>query len=242
MPVIKSGKLAVLPDEEINREVMDLILKESATEHAYEAFIARLISASMSYNSALFNETYERALLRFGLQTSYTNIIHPTLVRIGLLWSVNEIIPAQEHFASNLIRMKLFNAMNQLPDGDIKNTWVLFMPEHDSHEIGLLFAALMMRMSGKRVIYLGQQVPLENVIETVEQTRASGLLYFQVTTTAQQITQEIISSLEKKLNRVQRIVCASSSVLTDINCNKQTLKLSSAEEFIRWVTASKKSK
>ena len=38
--------------------------------------------------------------------------------QIGMLWLTNAICPAHEHFVSNLIRQRLFRAIDELPTVD----------------------------------------------------------------------------------------------------------------------------
>jgi hypothetical protein len=75
------------------------------------------------------------------------------------MWVKDDLLPAQEHFLSNLIRQKLFAAIDSLPlptSSDQK--WVLFLNEEEDHEIGLLFASYLIQPAyGKEVIYLGSQ-------------------------------------------------------------------------------------
>jgi hypothetical protein len=69
------------------------------------------------------------------------NIIYPFLTKVGTLWQTGEINPAQEHFISNLIRKKLYSAIDVEHfklSADAK-TFVLFLPEGELHEFGLLF-------------------------------------------------------------------------------------------------------
>jgi methanogenic corrinoid protein MtbC1 len=87
-------------------------------------------------------------------------VIYPTLVKIGLMWSKDEVVPVQEHFITNLIKQKLFTAIDALPYLDVeKGSWLLFLPEGEHHELGLLMANYILKEKGYRVIYLGANVP-----------------------------------------------------------------------------------
>ena len=88
-------------------------------------------------------------------------------------------MPAQEHFASNLIRQKLFSVIDDLNvDRTKKEVFVLFLPDNEDHEIPLLFSSWIIQSFGYRVIYLGQRMPLINLKETVKQTEATHLVTF----------------------------------------------------------------
>ena len=68
----------------------------------------------------------------------FIRVIYPFLRKVGYLWLSEGLMPAQEHFVSNLIRQKLFSAINDLKvDKSKTDTFVLFLPEDENHEIVL---------------------------------------------------------------------------------------------------------
>ena len=97
-----------------------------------------------------------------------TQIVYPFLERTGILWQTHNISPAQEHFISNLIRQKIIVGIDGLPlQSDSKRIAILFLPEYELHEIGLLFCHYLLRKAGYRTIYLGQAVPHPDLLEVV---------------------------------------------------------------------------
>src|SRR5690606_21565426 len=95
-----------------------------------------------------------------GFENTVINVLYPFLNKIGILWQTGNIHPAQEHFISNLIRQKIIVAIDELhsPAPDALRA-VLFLPEHELHEIGLLFYNYILKKNGYRTYYLGQTVP-----------------------------------------------------------------------------------
>ncbi len=94
----------------------------------------------------------------------YENIIYPLLVKIGTMWGKDDVNPLQEHFISNLIRLKLLNALEELPQvSPLAEEIVLFLPEKETHEIGLLLANYLLKQAGFKTYYFGQQTPLVNL-------------------------------------------------------------------------------
>ena len=64
---------------------------------------------------------------------------------------------------------------------DKQDSYLLFLPEGELHEIGLLMANYLLKAAGKHTIYLGQSVPLENVVASFKEIRPTNLLLFNVT-------------------------------------------------------------
>jgi len=89
-----------------------------------------------------------------------------TIAMIELDQSI--INPVQEHFITNLFRKKLMVAIDALITANNPNskTFVLFLPEGEYHELGLLFFYYLVKRRGHKVIYLGQSVPFNDIIET----------------------------------------------------------------------------
>ena len=90
----------------------------------------------------------------------------PFMNEIGILWQVNTITPAHEHFITNLIKQKILINIEKLqfiqPNINAK-TFVLYLPMNEIHELGLLFLHFELLLHGHHSIYLGQSVPLENL-------------------------------------------------------------------------------
>jgi len=153
---IKISKIANLSPAEINKRVSEL----SESKKSIDIYIEQLIVAMIDMEEEKFNEIMGKLSLKYGFERMMLEIIYPFLEKIGLLWLTDNITPAQEHFISNLIRNKLIVAIDNLPlPGKDAQRVVLFLPENELHEIGLLFYCYISKKAGLRTYYLGQTVP-----------------------------------------------------------------------------------
>lgn len=141
------------------------------------------LSASMiEMNENLFEDILNENIRKFGLLDTVTELLYPFLVHIGILWGTNKIMPAQEHFISSIIRKKIFSKVDALPQPETNaKKIVLFLPEGEHHEIGLLLAYYIARNLGWRVFYLGQNVPTTNINQIIKITKPDVLLTIVVT-------------------------------------------------------------
>ena len=77
------------------------------------------------------------------IRDRFRTVFLPFLNDIGLMWQTSVITVAHEHFLSNLLRQKILYQIDQLhaitADPDQK-VFVLFLPDCEVHEIGLLYA------------------------------------------------------------------------------------------------------
>jgi MerR family transcriptional regulator, light-induced transcriptional regulator len=153
----KISKIANFTESQIQDEVLLL-----AGQHLnYSDQIHALTTAMLELDENHFEEVLNANVEKFGFEAVMTNIIYPFLSKIGILWITGAIGPVQEHFMSSLIRQKLVVAIDGLSK-DLKagyQTFVLYLPEGEFHEIGLLFAQYIIKSRNHKVIYLGQSLP-----------------------------------------------------------------------------------
>ena len=82
-----------------------------------------------------------------------------------MLWQTNTLMPAHEHFISNLIIQKIQLNTEKLEYAATNEdyTYVLFLPDGEIHEIGLMYLNYELVLRGCQTIYLGQSLPLDNL-------------------------------------------------------------------------------
>ena len=201
-----------------DKKIFSLLEQRQKKDHYTEGeefYISQLIGAGMSYDEQHFEKIFSHCLLRFGLKDSYIHVLYPMLVRIGLLWASDTIPPAQEHFISNMIRQKLFTAIDSLPPAAPgAESWLLFLPEDEWHEIGLLFANYMIRLSGKKSVYLGSNIPFDSLRQAIKDIKPDKLLLFLVSQHYTEKKQQLHDAL-RTLFPVKNIYLAGSMHLAD---------------------------
>ena len=174
----KVSELCSMPDKKLFSLVEELPNK-AAHNDITEFFVLQLISAGMSYDEVSFDKIFSHCLLKYGIKEAYIKVIYPMLRRVGVMWTTNALEPAAEHFISNLVRQKLFTVIDSLPAAKTnKDSWLLFLPENEFHEIGLLFAYFLIRQSGPKDDLLGSNVPLESLFVAVKETSPEKVLLF----------------------------------------------------------------
>ncbi|MBT7749452.1 MAG: MerR family transcriptional regulator [Flavobacteriales bacterium] len=228
----KISKISHLNQKEINQAIDEATQDSSVTDLAITASINQLIAAGLEYNEALFEKAFSSALIRFGLKETYIKVIHPTLIKIGLMWGKVELIPTQEHFISNLIRQKLACAIDgTYSPPSSEKTWILFLPENETHEIGLMFAHYMIRSQGQRVIYLGQRVPYENLKSVVKSTNPEYIQFFMVRHQDQKVIETLINTLSEDFPAITKVACGVSPSISESISLPNTTFVNRIEEF-----------
>ena len=144
----------------------DRLVRETAgTKDSAEEMVNTLKLAMLAFDEAMFEQVTAQYRKHHGFRHLVELLFVPLLEHIGVLWQTNVICPAQEHFVSNFIRQKLISATDGLPPstGTKDRTFVLYLPENEIHELGLLYVNYLLRADGERTIFLGQSVPGEDL-------------------------------------------------------------------------------
>jgi methanogenic corrinoid protein MtbC1 len=167
-----------LPDAEVHR-VISSLYNSLTPEPVYEIFINTLISAMLDFDERTFDKSFSNLLIRFGVYGTMINIVYPFLRKTGVLWATDNAMPAQEHFASNIIRRKLLSAVDGIPyPASTKKKFILCLPPDELHEIGLLFSDYLIRAAGYETVYLGANTPFSSLQHTISICNADCLLTF----------------------------------------------------------------
>jgi methanogenic corrinoid protein MtbC1 len=165
-------------------EMNDKILSLSQAQAQQERLINDLIHAMVEIDIEAFESAIDDYIHLKGIEKTILQIIFPFLERIGILWLTNHINPAQEHMASNAIRQKLIMGIESLKTTITrKKSVLLFLPEGEHHELGLLFMHYLLKSRAIKVYYLGTNVPLKDV-EFVAKVKTVDLLYTHLTSVA----------------------------------------------------------
>jgi MerR family transcriptional regulator, light-induced transcriptional regulator len=174
----------------------------------YSLHVNALILAMIELDERRFERTIGNCTLKFGFEDMMTRIVHPFFERVGLLWQTGTVRPAQEHFISNLVRQKIIVAIDGLEPAVGENIpkYVLFLPENEMHEISLLFAVYILRSRGNTVIYLGQNVPDEDLRSVYETYKPDYFLTILTIVPQKETTEGYLSRLGGQFSKSKLLV------------------------------------
>jgi methanogenic corrinoid protein MtbC1 len=121
----------------------------------------------LSYNANAVNEILLRSIINNGFEETFSSVVFPFLRRVGIMWHTGSVNTGAEHFITSIFRGRLISAIDSLPPAnDPKRKRVMmFLPENELHEMGLLFYYYLIRKRGHEVLYLGQATPFYALIE-----------------------------------------------------------------------------
>ncbi|QMU29422.1 MerR family transcriptional regulator [Adhaeribacter radiodurans] len=162
----KISKIACMTSCQIGDAILGLSENKEECPHQ----ISGLVSAMVEMNEERFDKILSTVILQKGFEATVNLLVLPFLKKIGVLWQTGNINPAHEHFVSNIIRQKFIVAIDGqiIPSGSNVPRFILFLPEGELHELGILFMQYLLRSRQIRVLYLGQNLPLADLIKAYE--------------------------------------------------------------------------
>jgi len=172
------SNIVAMSPEELNRRLTNISLNESD----YVIEVENMILCMIEMDESRFERILSSAVVKYGFEETMTGILHSFFEKIGILWQTGTITPAQEHFVTNLVRQKLIKTIDSLksPVAINPKVFLLFLPEEEYHEIGLIFFHYLIKKHGHQVIYLGQNVPVADLKEIVS-LRKVDFLFTSIT-------------------------------------------------------------
>lgn len=157
-------------------------VQELTIDKEDDSVIDQMVLALLDMREDLFVKTFDNLIRSKDIQTIYKEYIVPFLYKIGHLWMVGTINPAQEHFISSLLRQKIIAEIDKLPiaNSDAPKV-ILYLPEHEWHEITLLIYNHYLRSQGYQTFYLGQALPFSCLEETIKKIQPDAILCSWIT-------------------------------------------------------------
>src|SRR5690606_39248808 len=158
----KISRIAKLSDPEISKMVKEVAASTSHQDRAINSFKLSMIN----FDQTLFQNTYNSLLATRTFRQIFHEVFIPLLDEIGLLWQTDTINPVHEHFLVGLIKQKLYLNIAQLENkNDYKddNLYVLFLPENEIHDLGILYLNYELNFNKRKTIYLGPSMPIKDM-------------------------------------------------------------------------------
>jgi DNA-binding transcriptional MerR regulator/methanogenic corrinoid protein MtbC1 len=128
----------------------------------------KLIEAFNVLDEAKAHMLVASMLAIYPVELVCTELITPTLWRIGHLWAEGQLSVSVEHFASNFFRGLLTNLYHVTPGPTNGALALTCCAPGEAHELAALMLALFLRRSGVRVAYLGQSIETAGLIQTIQ--------------------------------------------------------------------------
>lgn len=226
----KISEIAKMTTDQINAEVVVI----SDKKLNYPDQIHALTISMIDLDEERFEKIMNTNIIQSGFENTMINIIYPFLGRIGTLWVTGSIGPAQEHFMTNLIRQKIIVAIDGqvFRKDDNSKTFLLYCPEGETHEIGLLFATYILKSRNNKVVYLGQSLPF-NELEFACNLHNPDFVFSAITSCpGQDEIQSYVNKLSTTFPKTSILLTGYQVVGQDIECASNVKIINQARDLM----------
>ncbi len=166
------------------QEIREKILSLGDIRAIQESIINNLVQEMVDMDMERFEKIIANYIIAKGIERTVIQIIFPFLEKIGILWQTGHVSPAQEHLVTNIIRQKLIAGIEStVSPNKLDKTFLLFLPEGEHHELGLLFMYYLLKTRGAKIIYLGANVPVKDA-QYVISSKKPDMIFIHLTATA----------------------------------------------------------
>ena len=173
---ISIGELAEIGREKLLEQAQREFVAATVEPPPSERLIADLTQALQENDRVGFERKLNGALAVIPFEEALHRFLLPLQEHIGQLWHDGQLGVAQEHYASNQIKQKIFSAINQLRMVEEGPRIVVACPSEEWHEISAMTAAYLCAVRGCRVHYLGANLPIPELAKFCEQVRPAYVL------------------------------------------------------------------
>ena len=202
----KISKIASFSSQEITENVHKLTINKNADDWSIGLFKLAMIN----FDQRLFTKTFNDLLEQFSFSEVFKNVFVPLMNELGVLWQTNSISPSHEHFITSLVKQKIHAMCEDLQQQSTRRTdrrFVLFLPDNEIHELGLLYLQYEVLNNGFQCVFLGQSVPIESLNNLVDIGEPiTFITYFTIEPTQDKIkaylntfNSEIIENIDSEL-------------------------------------------
>lgn len=227
----KISRIAEMTEPEINSLSLEFMQKGH-----YEVFVNQMMEASIDFDEPAFRNALDGAIFHLGLEKAMLQAVYPFLNKVGILWLTGNVIPAQEHFASAIIRNRIIAAMGKITPRSKRSglRFILFCPPAEFHEIPLLMVQYSLKFRGIPCVLFGVDTNLDQLKAYTEKFPATHLITHLITNFTNQSPQEILDELVNAFPGVN--IIASGKSFREVKAKGDQIKLmGNANEFYNYL-------
>jgi DNA-binding transcriptional MerR regulator len=227
----KISKIARLSQAQISEAILTITGQNDECPHQ----ISGLTSAMVEMNEERFDKILTTVILQKGFENAVNYLVLPFLQKIGILWQTGQINPAHEHFVSGIIRQKFIVAIDgqAIPMRTDMPRFLLFLPEGELHELGLLFMQYILRARQIRVLYLSQNLPFADLKIAYEGWRPEYICTIITASPAGDQVQPYLNDLAEHFPEAIIFTCGYQVQNPDLQMPANLKRIPNMEQFVK---------
>lgn len=161
----KISRIACMSQRQMHEAVLEISEKKVDTDLQSDT----LTLSMLELDEEKFDATIRQRIEEHGFKETMMKVIFPFLNRLNVLWMTGSVMPVQENYIAGLIKQKIYVAIDSLPHPiQPRGTFIVYLPEGEEHELSTLFIHFLLRDANFKVINLGRNISLDDLIQASE--------------------------------------------------------------------------
>ena len=125
-----------------------------------------IVTAARRLDQAAVDDVLNHAFAALSPLAVYDLLVVPVERELGRTWQDSRLGVTEEHLVSHAVRTRLATLLQTGPKAARRHALCACFPE-ELHDLGLFGAALRLREVGHRITFLGQRVPVQQLVGTM---------------------------------------------------------------------------
>ncbi len=170
MDLVNSGNDPLQQGKPKSRQV-DSLAQMDDDINTIEDLQQKWIEYCLDFDEPHAEQILSLAFAQFPLETVLSEVILPSLNEVGELWYQGEVTVQQEHFISEVAINKIQTLITAAPNPVHTQRIMISCAPGEQHTIVILIITLLLRHRGWDVVYLGANVPNNDLIKFIKDTK-----------------------------------------------------------------------
>jgi len=174
--------------------------------------VSELIICMFSIDVEQLEDILDSCILSWDVDITIRELIIPFLEKVQLLSYKDS--SSEAHFAVTAIRRKLILGLERVnPSTWMTKSALLFLGEGEHYDLLLLYMAYILKMKGMRVLYMGTNIPREN-LKKILTVKKPDFLYTYIPHKQKFKMQELIPFLDEHLPDTTFVVAGCEKIVS----------------------------
>jgi len=150
--------------------------------HTWDRLNSRLLASLVDFDSTRAEQILGEAFALYPMEDVFLKLVQPVMVEVGEQWHAGKLSITAEHFATQFVRRKLSGLFNTYNITDGRGMLLVACAPSEQHDLGALMLSVFLVRHGWQVIYLGPEVPMRDLLDTVRQLQPDMVVMAASTT------------------------------------------------------------
>lgn len=229
----KISEIAKMSPKEIAEKVSSI--SDINLEPGFQ--LDELTLAMIEMDEYKFDHILKINIENLGFEKTMLQVIYPFLDKLSVFWLTGSVNPIQENFICNLIRQKIIAAIDKEPVANPQNSkkFLIYLPEGENQELSLLFLHFLLKTRGHCVIYLGQNIGINDLADSCNINKPDFIYTIITETFAKHSVQKYIDELSANFDYCRILVSGYQVIAQNVLSSGNVTVLNSLDDTITFL-------